>query len=103
MGQVFFPVVPVLVSFGFKLRIMMMAIGVVFCIGGLLAGSTVVAVIGITLAAGSLFVPTAPTEDERRDYDASTKHLRAAKEAWVDTFKCNSCGHKLVPSEANAA
>jgi hypothetical protein len=97
------PVVPKLVTTGMWIQGMLIALGIVMCVGGMINSATVVAIFGIVVIVGAFAVPVKPTEIEQRDYDERTKHLRAAKDAWADTFKCSSCGNKFIPSEVNAA
>ncbi|MFS2022543.1 hypothetical protein [Massilia sp. CT11-137] len=97
------PVVPKLVTTGMWIQGMLIALGIVMCVGGMINSATVVAIFGIVVIVGSFAVPVKPTEIEQRDYDERTKHLRAAKEAWADTFMCGSCGHKFVPSTIQTA
>lgn len=93
------PEVPEPTTLGLMIHIGGMLTGMALCVGGFFAGSTTIVVIGITATAGSFFVPTAPTQTEQREHDEVTKHLRVAKEAWVNTFQCSACGEKFVPVE----
>lgn len=93
------PEVPEPTTLGLMIRIGGMLSGMALCIGGFFTDSTAVAVIGMAAIVGSFFVPTAPTEKEQREHDEATKHLRAAKEAWANTFQCSACGERFVAAE----
>ena len=97
------PVVPPLATLGMKIRLSLLSLGIVMCIGGIFSGAYEVGVFGIVVILGSFMVPIEATSTEQENYDKETKHLRAAREAWVDTFQCSACAHRFVPSEAKAA
>lgn len=93
------PEVPEPTTQGQMIRTWGMLVGMAVGIGGLFTGYTGLAAIGVMLSGGSLLVPTAPTEAEQKEHDEATKHLRAAKEAWGNTFQCSACGERFVAVE----
>jgi hypothetical protein len=97
------PTVPTPLTNGAIIQGIVMVLGIALCIGGFLNDSTAIAMCGVVTILGSFAIPTTPTEQEQAKHDSETASLRAARDAWSDTFQCSACGERFVPAEAVAA